>query len=175
MRDVTLTQLQQWWFTWPWYHESGPTENSSHRAPTSSLSSKFDISILHGGCWGRPRASATLGDYPHTKAFRTIHTLGASWLLLEPVFCSDIQAQKASSSLLLITWPLHRNQNPEVSVPEYGISPLSYAHSTLSPNCNDSDVKGEAFWDRFLEEVMLNVKYRDISQANSAECDWACK
>ena len=94
---------------WPWYHESGPTENSSQRTPTSSLSSKFDISILHGGCWGRPRASATLGDYPHTKAFRTTYMLGASWLLLEPVFCSDIQAQKASSSLPVITWPLHRN------------------------------------------------------------------
>ena len=35
--------------------------------------------------------------------------LGASWLLLEPVFCSDIQAQKASCSLPLITQPLHRN------------------------------------------------------------------
>lgn len=35
--------------------------------------------------------------------------LGASWLLLEPVFCSDIQAQKTSCSLPLTTWPLHRN------------------------------------------------------------------
>lgn len=33
--------------------------------------------------------------------------------------------------------------------------------------------KGSILGDRFLEEVMLNVKYRDISQANSAECDWA--
>ena len=54
-------------------------------------------------------ASATFGDSPHTKAFRTIHMLGACRLFLEPVFCSDIQAQKASCSLPLITWPLHRN------------------------------------------------------------------
>lgn len=40
----------------PWYHESGPAENPSHRALTSSLSSEFDIAPLHGGGPGMHQA-----------------------------------------------------------------------------------------------------------------------
>lgn len=131
-------------------------------APASSLSSKFDISILHGGCWGRPRASATLEN---TLTPRPSGQFIAGCFLV------------ASGTSLLLWYPGPRK--PAVHCFHHLASPwnqsgqyLQSMELVLFPMLWHSlptamiQMSREAFWDRFLESDAKCKEYRDDSQTH---------